>query len=79
MAEVTLEALAALEKRIAVVEQQLAERSSPHARLMAFLNSPLPCEDIELVQQVHAEIAAAREAEREAACRGDADEPHVVE
>ena len=78
MAEVTREALAALEERIAALEQKLAEESSPQARLIAFLKSPRPCEDIELVRQVHAEIEAAREVEREAARRGDADEPHIV-
>jgi len=76
MTELTLEALA---KRLEALEKQLASQRSPHARLMAFLDTQTPCADIELVRQVHAEIAAAGKAEREAARAGHGDEPHVVE
>ena len=76
MAEPTLEEIV---KRLEAVEKRLAERSSPQAQRLAWLYSLPTTSNPELVEQVHANIAAAREAEREAARRGDDDEPHIVE
>lgn len=78
MAELTPEAFDALTKRVEALEKKLIERHSPPACLEWLKHLP-KCEDAELMRQVHAEIAAAREAEREAARAGVYDEPHIVE
>lgn len=77
MAELTPEAFAALEKRIAALEKKLAERESPGR--FDWLKVVGISDDNEFTRSMLAEIEANREAEREAARRGGADEPHVVE